>query len=517
MTAPVLLDVRSLSKTFGGQKALDDVSMEVRAGRVHALLGQNGSGKSTLIKILAGYHGADPGARITVDGVPLHPGAPSSSESRGLRFVHQDLAVVGSLNAVENIGLGAGYPRRGRFINWSAARKSAADALADLGYAIDVRRPIAELAVSERTAVAVARALSPRRGAPSVLVLDEPTANLPRSEATRLLELVRRVRDSGVAVIFVSHHLSEALAIADYVTVLRDGRHVITQPASGVTHDELVALMVGGQVEQITSRQAKQVIKEPVRLAASKLRAGQLDGIDLSVRAGEIIGVAGLTGSGRESVALAIFGADDRHGDVAIGTVTIPPGRPDCFVAAGGALVPAERSANAAFASATVRENVSIVGMERYRRGPFLSMRRERKHVAEWLTMLSVKPSDPERAMNTLSGGNQQKVILARWLRQDPQVLLLDDPTQGVDIGAKAEIHKLIVGAAKSGTAILLVSTDHDELALLCDRVHVLSRGRIVRELAGAELLTDNITAATLSSSSPASDGTAPGTPGEHS
>jgi ribose transport system ATP-binding protein len=492
------LAVRSLSKTFVGQRALIDVDLEIRPGEIRALVGENGSGKSTLVKILAGIHDPDAGASVEIAGEPLQLSHAGAAEAAGLRFVHQDLGLVASLDTVDNLALGHGYTfRRAGRIQWRQEARAARAAMSALGYDIDVRRPVGELTISERTAVAVARALSPRRSAARLLVLDEPTANLPAAEADRLFALVRTVQASGVAVLFVSHHFDEVFAIADSVTVLRDGRHIDTRPMAGMTETELVELVIGRELDEYEA--SISTVTAGVQVLCARGVTGRIvNDLDFDVNAGEVVGVAGITGSGREELAAMLFGGLPRSGQVTVDGTDVPIQRPDRAIALGVGLVPAERHANAAFLEASLRENVTMVDLRRNVVRGILRGSREKSDVAEWLTRLQVRPNRTEVPMAALSGGNQQKVVLARWLRQSPKLLILDDPTQGVDIGAKAEIHSLIGESAANGMAVLVMSSDHDELVRLCHRVLVLRAGQVVDELMGTSLNTERLTASTV-------------------
>ena len=495
------LTVTNMSKSFAGPRVLESVSLSVEPGEIRALVGENGSGKSTLIRILAGFHLPDEGS-AEVDGQPLHLGHGDASEALGLRFVHQDLGLVNNLDAVDNIALGVGYPSfRGR-IRWRQERKRTRAALAELGYEFDVRRPAGSLAMSERTALAVARALTPRQTPAKVLILDEPTANLPAAEAERLFQLARRVADSGVAVMFVSHHFDEVFELAQSVTVLRDGKHVITRPVPGLTEDQLIELVVGRQLDQAAhvagAAERRQVVLEVTGLSCTLLRD-----VDFSVHAAEVVGIAGITGSGRDEVASALFGGIDRTGEVRVNGAAVPNLRPDRAIAMGMGLVPAERHANAAFMASTLRENITVTSPAIHWRNGILRKSQERSDVARWLERLDVRPRNSEFAMSDLSGGNQQKVVLARWLRMEPKVLVLNEPTQGVDVGAKGDIHKLIDQVAAQGTAVLVVSTDHEELVRLCHRVLVLRRGKIADQISGTRMDHDLITAATIGRAQP--------------
>lgn len=494
------LSVRDATKIFGGQTALDHVSIDVQPGEVRALVGQNGCGKSTLIKILAGFHAPEPGTEVTVGGERLAFEDPAASEAVGLRFVHQDLGLVGNLDAVDNMAMGQGYiTNRAKTIKWRKERAKAKEALAALGYDINVKVPVAGLQMSERTAVAIARAMSDRGNPVKMLILDEPTANLPGAEAQRLYQLVRRVADSGVAVLFVSHHFDEVFEMAESVTVLRDGNHIITRPVEGLTEDELVELVVGRKLEEHNKANADAREHGPEILALKGVSGGSVSDMDLTVHRGEVVGVAGITGSGREAVAGLVFGGMERRGEITVDGTVLPENRPDISIERGLALVPAERHANASLLDQTLRENITLVDPGRHMSMGILRRRPERADVRVWLDKLTVKPGgQTEFTMTQLSGGNQQKVIVARWLRQEPEVLILDEPTQGVDVGAKADIHTLIDEAAAQGTAVLVCSTDHEELVRVCDRVVIMRRGRVADILRGDQITADAITAATI-------------------
>ncbi|WP_068428190.1 sugar ABC transporter ATP-binding protein [Rhodococcoides kyotonense] len=495
------LCITGLSKTFVGQRALDGIDLSLAPGEIRGLVGQNGCGKSTLIKVLAGYHDPDDGARIEVGGAELHLGVPGSGEAAGLRFVHQDLGLVESLDVVDNLALGHGYATTAfKTIDSRAERARARAALAELGFDLPLDKLAGSLSMSERTMLAVARAVQDRSGATTVLVLDEPTANLPAAEAVRLFDLVRRIRDRGVAVLFVSHHLTEVFSLCDSVTVMRDGKIVTTRDLDGLDEAGLVELMIGRRVEEFLAEPEATTtgVGSPV-FEVSGLSCGALADLDFSVRSGEVLGIAGITGSGREQVVPALFGAEARAGVVAVEGRVVEQGRPDLAMSAGVGCVPAERVSNAAFVNASLRENVSVADPWAYSRYGFSRTRREKSDVAHWLERLGVRPAgDTERTLGTLSGGNQQKVVLARWLRRNPRVLLLDEPTQGVDVGAKADIHTLVDSAAHSGAAVLVVSTDHGELTRLCDRVIVLAGGGVVDEFTRPRIDPDRLTASTL-------------------
>lgn len=493
------LSARNVTVMFGAQKALESVDLSIEPREIRALVGANGSGKSTFVKVLSGLYQPDDSAEISVAGHALAIGTPGAGEEAGLRFVHQDLGLVEDLDVMDNLAIGHGYRfQRAGMISWRREAAAATEALQALGHDIDVRRPVGELTISERTAVAIARALSPRRAPAHMLVLDEPTANLPFNEADRLFDLIRRVRDTGTAILFISHHFAEVFALADTITVLRDGRHIVTDAVANLDDEKLVTHVVGKELARETAFGAPYVPQGDVIMTVSDLAASVIEGLDLTLHEGEIVGIAGITGSGREEIAGTVFGDVPRSGAVSVGGREVPPYRPHASIRMGIGLVPAERRLNAAFAESTLRENVTVIDTSDNLSRGLISQRAERREVSGWLERLGVKPREPEARLENLSGGNQQKVILARWLRQGPKVLVLDDPTQGVDVGAKAEIHRLIKDAARDGMGVLVASTDDEELVALCHRVLVLQAGRISHELHAPDITLEELTACTV-------------------
>ncbi len=480
-----VLEITGLSKTFSGQRALAGVDLTVEAGEIHSLLGQNGSGKSTLIKVLAGYHAPDTGCSIRIDGELLRTGVPGAGHDLGLRFVHQDLGLVATLGVLDNLALTRGY-RTTRFgrIRWREEKARGRAALADLGLDVDPFRPVASLSQAQRAGVAIARAVHDDEGSTKVLVLDEPTAALPADEVEHLFSVLRRLRDAGVAVILVSHHLEEVLAIADRISVLRDGRLVATVPRVDIDHGELVRLIVGRDVPSPTARPPVAAAARADRLVVHGVSGGGVREISVQVAEGEVVGFAGLDGSGRESVVPLLTGQERRrHGTVLVGTRAVAPGSPADALRAGMAFVPGERDRFGAFATMGVRENLTIARLRDHRRFGRIRVGAEKLEVRDWIDRLQVSTPGVEAPMATLSGGNQQKVVIGRSLRLAPAVLLLEEPTQGVDVGARNEVHSIIEEAVRGGTAVLVASTDTEELVRLCDRVHVMQGGLIVRTL----------------------------------
>ena len=518
MTAPAAitpaLAVIGLSKRFGASIALQDVQLAIGPGEVHAVLGENGSGKSTLIKILSGFHRPDAGT-VTVSGQPLPFGHPAGSYRLGARFVHQDLGLVDSIPVLDNLALGAGFATRMGTISARRSRAQAQTDLARVGLAIDPGADVGSLSPATRTGVAIARALQEDPAFPvRLLVLDEPTATLPATEVERLMEIIRRASAGGVGVLYVTHRLDEIFTIADNVTVLRDGREVATVPTSSLDHHRLVDLLVGEELA-VAHHVAEALPAEGERPALSLrgITGASLDGFSADIRAGEITGIAGITGSGRETVLGAAFGAIDRTGEViTAGGAPLAPSRPDLAIRRGLAYLPADRVRNAAILSLSARENISLSSLRPFRRFGTMRGRPERRTALSWFERLSVRPAElVDLPLESFSGGNQQKIMFAKWLRREPAVFLLDEPTQGVDVGAKAVLHAQLVRAAAAGAAVVISSSDVDELAAICQRVIVCRDGRVAADLRGGEVSAGTISRECLLGSPSRPEGSRPG------
>ncbi len=492
-----MLTIEHLSKTFPGQRALDDVSFDIAAGEVHALVGQNGCGKSTLIKVLAGFHVADPGATFSLDGEAFSPSDRQFQARRAIQFIHQDLGLVSGMSTAENLALGRSFltARSGR-IRWHAERDRARRLLEEFGVDFDVTQPVSTLTQAERTTVAILRAVG-GESTPRVLVLDEPTAALPEREAGRLFELVEQVVERGTGVLFVSHHLGEVFAHTDRTTVLRDGKCVASVSTRSLDHDGLVQLIVGRSVTSDVPR--TRTADRDRLLSVVGMRTALLDSVDFHVGRGEILGFAGLIGSGREHVAGAIFGlVPDAELTMDLDGVALPRLSAAHALRLGLALVPSERQVRGGIATMTARENVTLPLLAPVTVGGVISKSKDKADSLAWLSGIGLAPLDPERNFAQFSGGNQQKAVLAKCVRLAPRVLLLEEPTQGVDIGAKAAIFDVLRQLAENGTGIIVCSSDDEELALLCDRVLVLRDGSIAAALEGDDLVTDRLVAAAI-------------------
>ncbi|WP_169914865.1 sugar ABC transporter ATP-binding protein [Rhodococcoides yunnanense] len=484
-----VLELNSISKTFPGTVALDRASLSLAKGEIHAVVGQNGSGKSTLVKVLAGYHSPDPGSTARLDQQEIDLQDPSWRRER-LRVVHQDLGLVLELSATDNIALRAGFATRATgAIDWRRQRVHTEEMLERFGVELDVGAPLGEATPVQRTIVAIAAALADWDSDSGILVLDEPTAVLPPPQVDKLLATVDILRKRGLSVIYISHRLDEIFRMADSVTVLRGGRTVASCAVTDVTPRSLAELMVGRAID--TDYRARTDVRADaaVSLKARGLKGKFLDGVDLEVRAGEIVGIAGLPGSGSEELAYAIAGAvPGVQGEVSVGDEDWAPVRSSPHPAVP--IVPADRATEALFEDFDVRENMSLSIIGRLRRGGFLSRRREQRSVQEWIEQTAVKTSSQDAQVATLSGGNQQKIVIARCLARDPKVLVMCEPTAGVDIGTRQVIYELIAARAREGLAVVVSSTDLGDLLAMCSRVITLVDGRISGQFTG-DLITE--------------------------
>ncbi len=489
------LTVVGARKAYGANRAVDDVSFTLAAGQVHALLGGNGSGKSTLIKMLAGVERAD-GGEVEIGGrsLALADMTPARAAAAGLRFVHQQRSTFPELTVAENLAIGGpGFPvgLAGR-VRWSEQRRRAVRLLERYDVEAHPDQLLGELGPARQAMVAIARALQFQEDGDSVLVLDEPTVSLPDDEVRLLLDAVRRHAERGQTVVLVTHRLEEVFAVADNAILLRNGRLVGEVAPRSITHADLVELIIGRAVEEIAPVEGT-VHGEPV-VEVDGLRAGPVGPVDLTLRAGEIVGVAGLVGSGRSSLLKALFGVlPAETGVIRIDGRPVTLTSPGHAMRAGVAFVPESRADDAAFPELSLTDNVSVTVQRQYWRHGRIQSGRQRRDARGLLKTFFIKAQSVDDPLSALSGGNQQKAILARWLRREPRVVLLDEPTQGVDVGARLEIYGLIRAAVAAGAVALVASSDSEELAAICDRVLVLRRGRIVGEVRCTELSSNRI------------------------
>ncbi|BBC30312.1 Sugar ABC transporter ATPase [Streptomyces graminofaciens] len=501
-TRPPLVRVRGLAKRFGGTLALAGVDLDVHAGSVLALLGPNGAGKSTLIKVLAGVHRADSG-RITVDGHPLG----SHAATHRMSFIHQDLGLVEWMTVAENIALSTGYARRAGLISWPRTRERCTEALRLVGGHLDPGTTVAQLAPAERSLVAIARALAARA---RLIVLDEPTARLPTADCARLFRVLHALRDRGHGILYVSHRLDEVYEVADTFAVLRDGRLVSHGPLAGHSPARLVHDITGEEPSghrPATAAKGRSATTAPAVLTLDAVRTPGAGPVDLELRAGEALGLVGLSGAGHMDLGRALAGARPLLGGRAL--LDGRPYRPRTVAEAVGrgvALVPGDRQREGCLAELTVRENLLANPGAGDRPAPrWIGPRRERAEAAALIERFSVRPRDGEAAIATLSGGNQQKVMIGRWLRTGLRLLILEEPTASVDIGAKAAIHRLLDEALADGLAVLLISTDFEEVAGVCGRALVFVRGSVTAEPSGPALTAAGLTRAASATPLPGS------------
>jgi ribose transport system ATP-binding protein len=479
---PVHLDVRRVSKTFGSTRALDDVSLEIRAGSVHGFVGENGAGKSTLGRIIAGVFPPD-GGTLVLRGAPVAFASPRQALQHGIALVAQELALVPRLGVADNVFLGA-EPRRRGLVDRAAFLARFRRLAADTGFELPERTPVGELSIGVQQQVEILRALA--RDA-QLIIFDEPTASLSAAEAAHLYIVLRRLAASGRSVVLVSHFLPEVLDLADTITILRDGRVVTTGPAGEQTEATLIAGMLGRSLGRTFPPKAPPALEAPVALAVEDLHAPGVDGVSLAVRAGEIVGLAGLIGAGRSELARAVYGAVPAHaGRIAVGTTALDGG-PSAAIRAGVALIPESRKDEGLMLGRPVRENVSLTTVGRVSRWGFVRRAAEAAQALDGLSRVAARAALEVPAVS-LSGGNQQKLMFARALLAEPAVLIADEPTRGVDVGAKLEIYEHLVALAARGVAILFISSEIEELLGLAHRVLVMRGGRIVDELEGAAI-----------------------------
>ncbi|MGY2167323.1 sugar ABC transporter ATP-binding protein [Pseudomonas gingeri] len=482
--APAILTVEGIGKKFNGVPALMDVSFAIAPGEIVALLGENGAGKSTLIKILAGVHLPSSG-RLLFRGEPFDPAA----NHKRIAFVHQDLGLVDWMTVAENIALSTFYPKKSGLIHWSSVTRRAREALALVGGEIDPRQRVGELSRAEKSLVAIARGLSSQA---DVMVLDEPSASLPENEVLRLHEVLKGLRARGVAMIYVSHRLDEVFALSDRIVVLRDGRKVAEQATRQTRPDELVRHIIGREPDSVFVR-PQLVRAAPTVLTVRGLVTEEAGPLDFDVRRGEILGLVGLRGAGHDSLGKALFGAAAIvSGEVLLNGAGVNLSTPAAAIASGVCLVAGDRYGESIAPGLSIRENLFLNPLASGRTGfKPRSPASEGGEALELGRRVALAPNDPSAPIETLSGGNQQKVVIARWLRIGAHVLMLEDPTAGVDIGAKVEIYRLLGDAVRTGMAVLLISSDFEETAQICHRALIFRDGRIARELPMAQLSVD--------------------------
>ena len=489
--ATTFLELRGVSKRFPGVIALNDVTLEVRAGEVHALLGENGAGKSTLIKTIAGVYRPDAGD-IRVDGRMASIRNPHDAQALGISTIFQEFTLAPDMTVAENIFLGREPLRFAplAIVDRRALIRHTRDVLASLDLQIDPGAKVKHLGVAQQQMVEIAKALSLDA---RLIIMDEPTATLTAHEIQRLFEAIDRLKRRGVAVIYVSHRLDEVKAIGDRATILRDGAYIATVPVGSTSIDEMIRLMVGRDLKDKFPKTAVEPREELLRVEGLT-RKGVLHDVTFSVRRGEIVGMAGLVGSRRTETARAIFGADPIDGGrILLRGQPVKVRTPADAIASGIALIPEDRKRQGIFALLSVRENVVLSGLERFSRRGLLSLRREKQRAQEFIASLRVATPHLEKRVLDLSGGNQQKVVIAKWLNTDAEVFLFDEPTRGIDVGGKIEVYRLMGELLARGAAIVMISSELPEILGLSDRILVMREGRICGEFTRAEATEEKI------------------------
>ena len=485
-----MLRLRGVTKSFGGVRALRGVDFSLRAGEVHALLGENGAGKSTLIKIIAGAHAPD-GGTIELDGRPITDSSPSHARKLGISVIYQQPALFADLSVAENLALRTEHGGAWRGVRWKARRQRAAELLARVGATIDPDADVRSLSMPQQQLVEIAAALG---GDARVLILDEPTASLGQQDTDNLFRVVDELRRQGVGIIYISHRLDEIRRIADRVTVLRDGTYVTTKPAADITPPEMIRLMVGRSLDAVFDKQVVPIGDVVLETRGLSSSAAGISDVSLTVRAGEIVGLAGLVGAGRTELARVLFGLEPADGGtISLNGRNLTLRKPADAIAAGIAYLPEDRRRHGVILDFSVAANTTLATLDRVSNASLIDHAAERRSAEDFVTRLGTKTPDVEFAVGNLSGGNQQKVALARWLAAEPSVLILDEPTQGVDVGAKAEIHKLIGQLAGRGLAVILISSELPEVLGMSDRIAVMKGGRIVATLDRKDATQENL------------------------
>lgn len=475
----MFLSFQNITKRFPGVLALDHVSFEVERGTCHALVGENGAGKSTMGKILAGVYTADEGM-IQLDGEAIGPANPLEARQLGIAMVHQELAFCPNLTVAENLCLGD-LPRRRGWLNRSRMADQARAMLREIEAAIDVALPINRLSTGQEQMVQIAAALGTRA---RIIVMDEPTSSLSAHESERLFQLLAHLKKRGITVIYVSHRLEEIFRLCDRVTVLRDGRQVATEKIDETNRDRVIHQMIGREAELFAPKHLNQALGDEVLRVENLCSRGRFSGIDFTLRAGEVLGFAGLVGAGRSEVGLAIFGLDPAAtGRVIVSGHRLSMGSVPSALAAGVGLVPEDRKRQGLVLTMNCRENMSLAMLGRLTQRGFIQTRKERSLAQRYTEQLRIKTPSLESPIASLSGGNQQKIALTKWLARECDVLIVDEPTRGIDVGAKTEIHHLLDELSCRGLAVLIISSELPELMNLCRRILVMRDGRLAGEL----------------------------------
>ena len=497
MAGDVLLRMENISKAFPGVQALDNVNLEVRAGEIHGLIGENGAGKSTLMKILSGVYTKDSG-RLYLNGQPVEILGPHHAQQLGIAIIYQEFNLMPNLTVAENVFIGR-EPNRFHFIKWRDLHQQTQALMDLLGIHLSPMAVVRELSVAEQQMVEIAKALSIKA---RIIIMDEPTSALTDAEVTTLFRIMRSLKEQGLGVIFISHRIEEILEICDRITVLRDGQNVGTRDAKEVTADELIHMMVGRTLGELFQKETSAAHGDVVLEVRNVGRTGTvldpsaivLDNVSFTLRRGEILGVAGLVGSGRTELARILFGADPMdHGEIYIDGQRVNIRSPIDAIRHGMGFVPEDRKEQALILGMAVRENVSLAKLHDLTHYGFVNGAEERRIVEEYVQALQIRTPSLEQKVMYLSGGNQQKVVIAKWLALRPKILIMDEPTRGIDIGAKAEVHALMNKLAQQNVGIIMISSELPEVLGMSDRILCMRQGRVVGELTREEATPERV------------------------
>jgi ABC-type sugar transport system ATPase subunit len=484
-----LVGFRGISKRFPGTVALQGVSFDVKAGACHALMGENGAGKSTLGKILGGIHRPDEG-RIEINGVEQYFKSPLDAQRAGVGIVHQELSFCPNLNVAENICLSQ-LPRRGMRMDWAGLYQKAESYLDEIGADFDVREELSRLSLGQVQMVQIAAALATGT---RIFVMDEPTSSLSAAESHRLEKLIARLRQKGATILYVSHRMDEIFRLCDTITVMRDGQHVRTMPLAETDENELVRLMIGRSWQKFFPTHLERTIQDECLRVENFSSPGKFSGVNFNVRAGEVLGVAGLVGAGRSEVALGLFGLDANvTGEIYVNSKPVSIRQPRDAMTAGLGLVSEDRKGQGLVLGMECGENITLPSLKELSSAGVIRKERERSLVSQFFQKLHIKAASPEAPAQSLSGGNQQKLVLAKWLARECRILILDEPTRGVDVGAKAEIHRLIDALAAAGNAVLMISSELSEILNLSTRVMVMRAGSVMGILDRSEATEERV------------------------
>ncbi|HTG69403.1 MAG TPA: sugar ABC transporter ATP-binding protein [Candidatus Udaeobacter sp.] len=486
-----LLQMRKVSKTYPGVKALDGVQIAIKPGEVHALIGENGAGKSTLMKILVGVESADEGAEIEFAGEKVHFSKPIDATLKGISIIYQDLSLFPNLSVAENICIGRENAGKGYYrVQWKQMKLLAEKTLAELGLKVDVSLPLGKLSIAKQQLVAIARSLAFDS---KLIVMDEPTSSLSSGEVEHLYNIIEDLRKRGISIIYISHKLKELFTVADRFTVLRDGKFVGSYDKDDMNEDKLISLMVGRKVEVI-NREENKGGEEVLRVEALSKR-GNFKDISFSLHAGEIIGITGLVGAGRTELAQALFALNKPDsGNIYISGKKVDLKSSGDAVKHKMAYIPESRQTQGLFLRQSIIDNISVTVFDQMlNRFGFIERAREKQLASEYIQILDIRPPLAEMNAGQLSGGNQQKIVIAKWLSTEPKILIIDEPTNGIDIGAKTEIHKLLRRLTNKGIGIIVISSELPEVLAVSDRILVMKQGRISGEIAAAEATQEKI------------------------